>query len=554
MIKFIYQVNVFKGIVLLIVALFLNCSAQSQMKGYFIGFHDKEGTPHNLERPITFLSERAIVRRINQQIPIDSTDLPVAPHHIDQLKVLGVDVIHTSRWMNGAIVFSDDALLMDTIVRYDFVKSVWHTFTGVSGSSAPGYHPVKKFVDSDYQKVGEDYAKAVVANTTTQLAMLNAPFLHNNGFTGEGMHIAVLDAGFFKVNETDAFEHLYTDNRLAGIKNFVPDPTPFYGTHSHGLHVLSVMAGLIDGSYTGAAPGATYWLFRTEDVFSEYPIEADYWICAAEMADSAGVDIIQSSLGYFQFDDPSLNYTYGMTDGSTRISRAASMASNKGMVVVNSAGNERQRSWHFIIMPSDAPEVLAIGAVDANKNVATFSSAGFSVDQRIKPDVMAMGVATRIISNNQVVSGNGTSYAAPLISGLVACLWQSLPEKTAKEIIQIVRESGDRYISPDSDYGYGIPNFEIAYKLGSILTDSVMADEWLVYPNPFVSELTLHNNSWVGEVVATVFTLAGTSVWSQSYVMDMPVQISIGSALPSGVYFLQISAGSQKVVKKVIKK
>jgi subtilisin family serine protease len=271
------------------------------------------------------------------------------------------------------------------------------------------------------------------------------------GYTGKGMIIAVLDAGFYHVGQLPAFDSLRARGQILGTRDFVTGDTMVYEDHAHGMHVLSILAGLLPGEMRGSAPAASFWLLRTEDVFSEYPVEEVFWTAGAEFADSVGADIIHSSLGHYEFDDPSMSYTYSDMNGhTTRVARTALMAARRGMIVVVSAGNEGNKKWHYIISPADADSILAVGAVDAEKAPATFTSYGPSADGRVKPDVSAMGVSVLIQGvDGGVTRGNGTSYASPLISGLTACLWQAYPTATAQEVIQTLRQSTDHYLSPD---------------------------------------------------------------------------------------------------------
>jgi subtilisin family serine protease len=189
--------------------------------------------------------------------------------------------------------------------------------------------------------------------------------------------------------------------------------------------------------------------------------EEDYWAAAVEFADSAGVDIINSSLGYHRFDDATQNYRYCDLDGNTAmISRTASMLARKGIILVNSAGNDGLGTWKKINVPADARDIITVGAVSANGDNAAFSAIGPTTDGRVKPDVMAMGSPTSVITGRGSISKDiGTSFSAPLVAGMIACLWQAFPDKTALQIIEMVRKGGNRADCPDNILGYGIPDF-----------------------------------------------------------------------------------------------
>ena len=321
------------------------------------------------------------------------------------------------------------------------------------------------------------------------------------------------------------------------------------------------MAGNLPGELIGSAPDASFWLLRSEDTGSEYPIEEDNWASAAEFADSAGADVINSSLGYSQFDDDSMNLTYANMDGNTaRITRAADIASSKGMVVVTSAGNLGASNWHYISAPADADSVLAVGAIDANGYIADFSSRGPTADLRIKPDVVGIGKGTWMADfTSGIRQGNGTSLSAPVITGLVACLWQANRSATSRQIVNAVKESSDRFSQPDNDYGYGIPDFSLAHVL---LTreepGSPLHGKLLVYPNPFRSELYLVFPAPVDdEVDVSMFDLAGKEVF-HSIIPAFPgrdyINIDFDNiSLSTGVYILKTVTGGRNDISKIIR-
>jgi subtilisin family serine protease len=310
------------------------------------------------------------------------------------------------------------------------------------------------------------------------------------------------------------------------------------------MNVLSIIGGKIDGTFMGTAPEADFWLLRTEDAGSEYPIEADYWICAAEFADSAGVDIINTSLGYSEFDDSSLNYTYSQLDGNTvRISKAADIASATGMIVVTSAGNEGNKSWHYITAPADAIGVITVGAMTSDSIKASFSSFGPTADGRIKPDLTAMGVSNAIqLTSGGIGTGSGTSFSAPVITGLMACLWQSMKDMTAKNMKDLILESCNYYSSPDNSMGYGIPDFKTAYHTSSKNHIRINNDKWKVYPNPFVNDLVLttQENIIVDKVEVSLYDITGRLKYKETVSASPKIYLNIPSHLTGGMYILHI--------------
>lgn len=532
-------------LVLLVACVPMVVSAQTA--AYFVSFRDKAGTPYRLDAPHHYLSERSVERRIRQQIAIDSTDLPVNSAYVNQLINLGVRVKYTSRWMNGAIVLVGSSTNLAAIQALSFVRKTEEIKPSVSVRSSIVKEPVQPRA-----QVGQ----LAVAATNLQLSQVNGHHLHTAGFLGKGMHIAVLDAGFYRVNQVGALQQLWDDARILGTFDFVEDGTPFFETNNHGLHVLSILAGKVDNGFTGSAPEASFWLMRTEAVDSEFPIEADYWVCAAEKADSLGADVIQSSLGYFSFDVPVFNYSYALTNGSTRISRAATLAVNKGMAVVNSAGNEGNNSWRYIIMPADAHGVLAVGAVNADSLIAPFSSVGPTFDKRVKPDVVAMGKGTYYINqNNAIASGDGTSYSTPVVSGLLACLWQVNPKLKASELINLIVRSSSRYGSPSPEYGYGLPDFRALYNVVSgVVFPEAKAGGWALNPNPVHNfPVQLVRSGFEGTIALSLWSLQGKLIWSEKTWVNGAVSWNPLVALQPGIYLVRISDARQTVTLKLVK-
>lgn len=525
-----------------------------QTKGYYIQFSDKVGTPYVLENPLDYLSQRAVDRRLAQGISMDETDLPVSPAYVSALEDLGIDIIYKSKWLNGVVAISSNPELMEGLDELSFVDFVEVNYVGGGWSLSSRDQRSQKKLYPDAEVGQREVLKKSAQYTDKQIEMVKGHFLHNMGYKGQGIHIAVLDAGFSGVDASGVFSHLYTDGLLLGVRDFVlNDPDSFYNTHIHGAQVLGVMTGQVPTEYTGTATEASYWLMRTEDVRSEYPIEADYWVFAAEMADSLGVDIIQSSIGYFMFDDPSMDYSFEVVGSRTRISRAASMAAQKGMIVVNSAGNERESVWEYVVMPADAPEVLTVGAVKTDGTLTDFSSRGFVGEGWVKPDVMALGLGTSVITNDIIGVSVGTSYAAPIISGLAACLWQSMPDRTAVEIVNLIRSSADRYLNPDEDFGYGLPDFEKAYQLGVAIPKIELASNWVVAPNPFLYDFEIFHEGFVGDVVVELINLYGQVVWKEHMEFQHYARITPGVALPPGVHVLRLNYGSASYSTKVIR-
>lgn len=419
---------------------------------------DKRGCQFGLSQADSFLSPKAIERRRRQQIAIDSTDLPVSRVYTESIKSAGFDVVSMSKWNNTILVRTrqDRLKSIETLPFVKEIKKVWVSPDSVVMSPTRlRYHNELKTWDDASQ---DNYGVA-----KEQIDMLGGTYLHSRGFTGQGKLIAVLDGGFMNVDLIPCLQSI----NIVGWKDFVVPPSKnMFREMEHGTKVLSVMAVNVPGVFVGTAPDAAYWLIRCEDNQTESLAEEDYWAAAVEFADSVGVDVISSSLGYHSFDIKGDNYTYAHLDGHTAmISNTASMLADKGIVLVNSAGNDGMGTWKKINVPADADNILTVGAVTPDCRNAAFSSVGPTADGRIKPDIMALGSPTAVVTGRgTIIKDIGTSFSTPVISGLVACLWQACPSLTAKEIINLVRRCSDNTSCPDNIYGYGIPNFRKAIK------------------------------------------------------------------------------------------
>lgn len=439
----------------LCIALTLPSVAQHTYK-YRVSLTDKQATEYSLDKPEQYLSRKALDRRARQGLKVDSTDLPVCRTYVDAIRRQGVDVVTMSKWQNTVTVQLSDTALMDEIARLPFVKMTEKVWT-LPDSIPARNKERKREVENKLEKTDNYYGPAY-----RQIAIHHGDSLHEAGFKGKGMTIAVIDAGFYNADEIKALKKV----KLLGTRDFVNPYSDIYEENNHGMKVLSCMAANKPYVVVGTAPEASYWLLRSEDNDSEHLVEQDYWAAAVEFADSVGADVINTSLGYRAFDDKSKNYTYqDLTGHYALMSREAAMAADKGMVVVCSAGNEGQKTWKKITPPADAENVLTVGAMDASGMNAVFSSVGYTTDGRVKPDVMAVGFASTVLgTDGNVSTANGTSFASPTMCGLVACLWQACPQLTAKELIELVKSSADRFDHPDNVFGYGIPDMWKAYK------------------------------------------------------------------------------------------
>lgn len=453
--------------------------AQSTPK-YWIQFLDKDATEYRIDAPGDFLSPRALERRARQNIPIDYRDLPVSKDYIKRVRALGAEIHNRSKWFNAVTVTVPDSSVLQQILQLPFVKNSQRV---ARFHFDPGPE-MKLSLPRTLNRRNLEYNYGMAY---TQIRMIGGDALHDMGFRGEGMLIAVLDAGFAGVEYLKAFDLLREEGRIVASHNFVDPAEDVYRFSSHGCYVLSTMAAEVPGLYVGTAPRASYVLLITEDVSSELLVEEDNWIAGAEFADSIGADVCNTSLGYTTFDDSTMDHHYYEMDGNTtRITRGADIAASRGMLMVNSAGNSGNSNWHYIGAPADGDSVLAIGAVNQDSIPADFSSYGPAFDGDIKPNVAAIGWGTYLWSfADSVRTGSGTSFSSPIIAGMAACLWQAFPERNNMDIFHAIERSGHRYEHPDDRVGYGIPNFsEAAFYLAGGEEATVKDSLITVSPNP----------------------------------------------------------------------
>ena len=479
---------------------------------YWIALADKVGTEYSLANPSAFLSQRSLDRRAKQKISLSQEDLPVSTIYLDSLKNMGLTILGASKWFNAVIVETYDSLLLDTLDRISFVSG-FHYKIPRKKTNYNFHFPDRTDISHENRQIsGLEYGRSLAQTT-----IMKGNSLHDLGYLGNGFQIAVIDGGFYRANIYPAFDSLWDEGRLLAHRDFSRAALDFFSTSSHGMSVLSTMAANIPGEIIGTAPKASYYLLKSEIVESETPLEEALWVLAAEFADSAGADIINSSLGYSVFDDPALNYSYSDMDGKTTlVTRAAEKAFSKGIVVVISAGNEGNKAWKYLTAPSDGPNVLSIGATDTLGVVAAFSSRGPSPDMRIKPDILAVGSRTTVVNSSGLVSqGSGTSFAAPLIAGMVACLWETAPEKTNYEVIQAIRRSASHYYNPNDSSGYGMPNFLTAMFLLNTKSPLFSNSGLIAIPNPNSGRFELFSDSISeGEASITISSSTGKPVFA----------------------------------------
>lgn len=522
---------------------------------HWIEFTDKNNSPFSLSNPTPYLSARAIQRRVRQNIAIDSTDLPVNQRYIDSLISKGASVRNRSKWMNGVTIEASPTQLAQ-IMTLPFVKR-----TSPNGRIVvPASQKMQATPWMPDQRTA--YTPAQYGDSYNQIALHKGDVLHNAGFRGEGMLIAVFDAGFINVNTLACFDSLRLQGKIKDTWDFVDLDNDVYGFDSHGTYVLGCMAGWIPGSLIGTAPKADYMLYRTENNVggSEYIIEEDNWVAGAERADSAGADVFNTSLSYTTFDDPTMNHTYADLDGNTtRITRGADFAASKGIMVVVSAGNYGGGGWQYVGAPADGDSVLAVGAIDAGGNRVGFSSIGPTADGRIKPNVMAQGgSAVSCGLQNGITTVSGTSFSGPIMAGLVACLWQAYPEITNMQLLNAVQNASSMANNPNNLMGYGIPDFQNARQALSVAELDELNFKMFVYPNPVENDFELaFRTSGTGTAKITLTDIQGKQVLFLDYPITKPgaqlLKMRLPEGLGSGIYFVGIEHQQQRNYLKLLK-
>ena len=512
-------------------------NAQAIQYAYRVQFTDKNGSNFSLQNPEAYLSDRALSRREKYNINTDSLDLPVVQSYIDSVLELSSGILHCkSKWLNQCVILVSDTNDVNNLATLDFVyalKRVGVFPFGLHQKPGAGTAAVLDETDTNF------YAAA-----WKQIHLCNGEYLHQQGFMGEGMLIAVLDVGFVNADALNAFDSLFQGNRLADQFNFKLNNTDVFGSGNHGTNVLSCMAAFSPEVFVGTAPKAQYALYATDDASTEFSIEMDNWIAAAERADSIGADLISSSLGYNTFDDTENSYAYEQLDGhTTPIALAADIAVQKGILVVISAGNEGNTPWQHILTPGDAEKVLTVGSVNDQKSVASTSGKGPNAAGLLKPDVCALGVQAAVISSGsgQPTTQTGASFATPVLAGLAACLMQAAPQKTPEEIKSLLHSVSDHYANSDNHIGYGVPDFMQALQLVGV-KEVIAGADCRIYPNPvrhtlFITLPAAWNNSRIPVAVwdAMGRMLPTPAVHRKEGGMELDV-----SGMTPGVYRLRL--------------
>ena len=543
--------------ILLLVFVFtttLSFAQDDQIQDALVFFDAKEGVDDALANPISIMTQDAIDRKAMHNVVIDARDVPVNEAHITTVKgVNGITVHSKSKWMNCIYVRGTQSdieglMALDFVVGLEFADPDLNSF-------APMVPTPDKFALENQPPVQSiQYNYGTAAN---QIEQINAQFLHQHeeSYAGADMVIAVMDSGFPNIDINAAFVPAINEGRLLGTYDFVSRQEDVTGTGTHGVRTFSDIGGLLDGAFVGTAPQASYYLYRTEDGPNESPLEEALWLEALERADSLGVDVVNTSLGYKNFDNPNYNHSYEDLDGETTIgARAGNLAFDKGMLLVTSGGNDGGSSSEFIGTPGDSKGILTIGSVTSTGAYSSFSSIGPTVDGRIKPDVMAQGTNAAVVEQfGNVTVSSGTSFSSPIMAGAVACLWQAYPELTNGQIMQIIRESAHLFDEPTNLMGYGIPNFESAFNAAATLSveEQLRKVQFAVFPNPATNLIKVSFPSDVENAAVSVYNILGKEVL-KSRVSSSQNGIDI-SSLSAGMYLVKINANNVSNSFKIFK-
>ena len=513
----------------------------------WVYFKDKPNAQSFIDNPLTMLTQRALDRRTAQGISLNTNDTPIEQTYIDQVtSASGILVKAKSKWLNCLHIRGSQADI-NALTNLSFVDHIYFADNSLNSKVVVlnQFSPVNKQLDVQ--------SSFNYGNSINQISMLNGNLLHQANFTGTGKIIAVLDSGFTGVNTIIPFNRMFDNGLFLGGYNYVAGNTDVFSTHNHGTMTLSCMVGFVDGQLVGTAPDAGYYLFITEDVSGENPVEESFWVQAAEEADRLGADIISTSLGYFNYDNPNYSHTYSQMTGNTAFaSQGANIAFSKGMIVVASAGNSGGSADPYIGVPAEATNVLAVGAVDAARNYVSFSSIGPSFDGRVKPDVMAKGLNTTLSNTSGVVTtASGTSFSCPVMAGMIASFWQAVPSLSNQQVVNFVKQSADRFSNPDNQYGYGIPDFQLALNNVTLSNNQNSKYNFIVYPNPSQDEISVRFSNSFSNVKLFIYNNLGQLLLEHDYLKsDDSINLN---TLNSGVYFYKIISDDLTQTGKIIK-
>lgn len=531
-------------LILLMVAMI--AKAQIATNIYWVKFTDKANSPYSIDNPSEYLSQRALERRARLGIEIDEYDIPVNPQYLQAVEACGAQLLNPSKWLNGVSVYTNSQDVVNAINALEFVETV---------RNCPNYPEAQRdkeiWMENEMKASGNPVmTRGYYGGAETQVYQLRVNELHAMGYDGAGVHIAVLDGGFIGTDTHHTFDNMREEGRLLGIRDFVYGSESVYSQSTHGTSCLSTIAAYDPNNMVGTAPKASFYLFHTEDGNGENIVEEYNWVSGAELADSLGVDICTTSLGYIDFDMPQWDHPFEHFDGHTApMSIGAEIAASRGIICTNSAGNEGDGICTLGI-PADAEHIVTVGAVDGSGNRALFSSCGPTYDGRIKPDVMAMGEDTYVASGwGGYYNGSGTSFSNPVLAGAVACLRQASPNASVQEICDALRAAGNNTGNPNNYDGYGIPDFVAALEMLDV--EDVMVENEIisVFPNPSNGNVKVQLKEGVDKSDMTVYDNIGRMIVNTMNINEVE---SVLNNLGAGIYQVRVETENGNQTLKVV--
>ena len=536
-------------------------STFSQIEDAYVFFSSKPNSAAFFANPSAELSARSLARRTAQNIVLDITDAPMSTTFIAQVAASnGITLLAKSKWFNCVYVrgLKTDIAALTILTCVQNIK-----YLDPAILNRPAHKRVKYEKEIYQNQVVASQQRNAVFNygqSFNQINMLKADFLHQQNFTGSGKVIAVLDSGFPGVNTAQPFQRLITNNQILGGYDFVNDDNDYFSGDFHGTLVLSCMGGYTPGSLVGTAPDAKYYLYQTEDnesasPYRENPVEEANWVEAAEEADRVGADVITSSLGYFGYENDNYSHVYDdMTGNKNFASKGLNVAFSKGIICVVSAGNAGNSIEPHVGVPAEATNALAIGAVNSTRIRVGFSSIGPSFDGRYKPDLMAQGLNSVVsFEDGTIGTANGTSFSGPIFAGAITSFWQAVPSLTNQQVIDLVRQSADKFANPDNNYGYGIPNFQLALS-AALTNDNFYINKnknFIFAPNPTSDNLNIHFPTDLNIANISFSNVLGQVIY-EAEISTSNATINM-SNFNSGVYFYKIDGNNFTQSGKIIK-
>jgi len=514
--------KVFLVSIILILSLNFKYYRNAPEEKYWVFFKDKQ---HFLlkkfnsspEYQKALVSERSLLRRakiLPSDKLIDETDLPLNEFYLSRLRSLGFTPVAKSRWLNGISLYlsSDERKLIESLPFVEKIERVNRFHHKIPERKQI---PLRKYTGSAAHRYN-------YGESSWQNELIRTPEVHDLGITGKGVLVGMLDTGFNWIHEAFEQTSIITAYDFINRDDTTANQTgqDSWSQEHHGTETLSALGGFKNGELVGAAFGASFAVAKTEMVSREISVEEDLWVEGLEWLDSIGCDVVSSSLGYADFQDVNY-YTQDDLDGkTTKVTVAADLAVEKGIVVCNSAGNERNASWGTIIAPADGFNVIAVGSVYSDGSLSMFSSPGPTADGRIKPDICAMGSYVYVAypgNFSSYIYSSGTSYSCPLAAGAAALILSAHPELTPFQVKNALKNTASRHDNPDNNFGWGIIDvYEALLSCGIFFSNEPVID----YENgKFRIEISVASKYGISDNSVKIFLSFTEGVLFQEYVM-----------------------------------